>query len=156
MPRQLTLADIITNALDKDYALGQAATDLGELMNERELIKRRYGPGAARLTELERMIPLQEMLDAPQWLTAEEGERLIGARPERNLLPTAIEQQMNLLLPNLPRMQVALESLATERAATQLEAHERVREASRTRGRVSIEPVLPVDILGAYVLLPRL
>ena len=43
-----------------------------------------------------------------------------------------------------------------ERAAAQLEAHERVREASRKRGRVSIEPVLPVDILGAYVLLPRL
>lgn len=95
-------------------------------------------------------------VDAPQWLTAEDSERLLGARPERNLLPTAIEQQLNLLLPNLPRVQVALESLATERAAAQLEAHERVREASRTRGRVSIEPVLPVDILGAYVLLPRL
>ena len=33
-------------------------------------------------------------------------------------------------------------------------AHERVREASRTKGRVSIQPVLPVDILGAYVLVP--
>ena len=44
----------------------------------------------------------------------------------------------------------------TERAAAQLEAHERVREAARAKGRVSIEPVLPVDILGAYVLLPRL
>jgi len=29
-----------------------------------------------------------------------------------------------------------------------------VREASRTKGRVSIQPVLPVDILGAYVLVP--
>lgn len=36
------------------------------------------------------------------------------------------------------------------------EAHERVREAARTRGRVSIKPVLPVDVLGAYVILPRL
>lgn len=95
-------------------------------------------------------------VDGPQWLTTEDSERLLRARPERNLLPTAIEQQLNLLLPNLPRVQVALESLAAERAAAQLEAHERVREASRTRGRVSIEPVLPVDILGAYVLLPRL
>lgn len=32
-------------------------------------------------------------------------------------------------------------------------AHERVREAARARGRVTIQPVLPVDILGAYVLL---
>lgn len=95
-------------------------------------------------------------VDAPQWLTAEEGERLLGARPDRNLLPTAIEQQLGLLLPSLPRLQISLEPVARERAAAQLEAHERVREASRTRGRISIEAVLPVDILGAYVLLPRL
>jgi hypothetical protein len=31
-----------------------------------------------------------------------------------------------------------------------------VREASRSRGKVSVAPVLPVDILGAYVLLPKL
>ncbi|MET0063030.1 MAG: helicase-related protein [Candidatus Thiodiazotropha endolucinida] len=94
--------------------------------------------------------------DAPQWLTVEESESLLSARPERNLLPTAIEQQLNLLLPRLPELQVALEPLAEERAVVQLEAHERVREASRARGNVSIEPVLPVDILGAFILLPRL
>jgi hypothetical protein len=42
MPRQLTLADIICNGLDKDYSVEQAAIDLGALMTERELIKRRY------------------------------------------------------------------------------------------------------------------
>jgi hypothetical protein len=31
-----------------------------------------------------------------------------------------------------------------------------VREAARAKGRAAIAPVLPVDILGAYVLLPRL
>ena len=39
-----------------------AATDLGELMNEQELIKRRFGPGTALLKELESIIPLQEKL----------------------------------------------------------------------------------------------
>lgn len=34
--------------------------------------------------------------------------------------------------------------------------HKRSPDASRTKGRVSIQPVLPVDILGAYVLLPKL
>jgi hypothetical protein len=62
MPRQLTLADIITNALDKDYSVDQAATDLGELMNELELMKRRHGADSPRLTELESLIPLQEKL----------------------------------------------------------------------------------------------
>jgi hypothetical protein len=60
------------------------------------------------------------------------------------------------LLPALPTFQAALQPVADARAAAQLAAHERVREALRTRGRVSIQPVLPVDILGAYVLLPRL
>ena len=62
MPRQLTIADIIRNALDKDYSMDQAATDLGELMTERELIKRRYGIDSPRLAELEKIIPVQEKL----------------------------------------------------------------------------------------------
>jgi len=92
--------------------------------------------------------------EAPQWLSPEDGERLLAARPERNLIQTAIDQQLGLLLPALSKLQHALGALAKERAAAQLAAHERVREASRTKGRVSIQPVLPADILGAYVLLP--
>ena len=94
--------------------------------------------------------------DMPQWLNNEESESLLNAQPERNLLPTAIEQQVGLLLPALPKFQEALVPIAAARAAAQLTAHERVREASRSKGRVTIQPVLPVDILGAYVLLPRL
>lgn len=93
--------------------------------------------------------------DAPAWLTPEQGEALLAARPDRNLLPTAIEQQLGLLLPALPALQSALGLLARDRAATQLGAHERVREAARAKGRVTIEPVLPADILGAYILLSR-
>ena len=59
---QLTIAEIIRNALDKDYSVEQAATDLGELMSERELIKRRYGTDSPRLTELEKIIPVQKRL----------------------------------------------------------------------------------------------
>ena len=92
--------------------------------------------------------------DAPKWLTPEEGERLLAAKPERNLIPTAIDQQVSLLLESLPKLQEALAPVASERAAAQLAAHERVRESLRVKGRVTIQPVLPVDILGAYVLLP--
>ena len=94
--------------------------------------------------------------DAPGWLPPEESERLLAARPEGNLLLTAIEQQLGLLLPALPALRAALEAVAHERAEAQLGAHRRVRAAARARGRVDIEPVLPVDLLGAYVLLPPL
>ena len=94
--------------------------------------------------------------DAPCWISPEESERLLAARPEGNLLLTAIEQQLGLLLPALPKLRAALEAVAHERAEAQLGAHRRVRAAARARGRVDIEPVLPVDLLGAYVLLPPL
>ena len=112
--------------------------------------------GDAETILCEEIVPLActGAADAPQWLGAEEGERLLAARPERNLIQTAIDQQLGLLLPALPKLQHALASVAKERASAQLAAHERVREASRTKGRVSIQPVLPVDILGAYVLAP--
>jgi superfamily II DNA or RNA helicase len=106
----------------------------------------------------EEIVPLAATgpADAPQWLSPDEGERLLTARPERNLVVTAIDQQLGLLLPALPKFQQALDVVARARATLQLAAHERVREASRTKGRVTIQPVLPVDILGAYVLLPKL
>ena len=94
--------------------------------------------------------------EAPRWLSPEESEHLLTARPERNLLPTALEQQLDLTLPALAKLRAALESVARERAEAQREAHERVRAAARTKGRVAVEPVLPVDLLGVYVLLPRL
>ena len=105
----------------------------------------------------EEIVPLACTGSGPnlQWLSMEESERLLTARPEQNLIATAIKQQVGLLVGALSEFQQSLASVANERATAQLQAHERVREASRTRGRVSIEPVLPVDILGAYVLLGR-
>ena len=80
----------------------------------------------------------------------------MAARPDRNLLPTAMEQQLGLTLPALPKLRAALEPIAQERAKAQLTAHKRVRAAGRAKGSVAIEPVLPVDLLGVYVLLPKL
>jgi len=93
---------------------------------------------------------------APQWLAPEESDALLAATPDKNLIPTAIDQQLTLLLDALVPFQQSLANIAAQRAQAQLEAHERVREASKTKGRATIEPVLPADILGAYVLLPKL
>lgn len=41
----MTLTDIICNALDKNYSMEQAAAELGELLMERELIRRRHERG---------------------------------------------------------------------------------------------------------------
>lgn len=91
-----------------------------------------------------------------RWLAPEASEALLSAKPAKNLVRTAIDQQASLLENDLPALQQALAVIAKSRADEQLAAHERVREATKARGRVTIEPVLPVDILGSYVLLPKL
>ena len=80
----------------------------------------------------------------------------MGARPEANINSSLVDQQLPLLLGGLPDLQSALATIATQRATLQLAAHERVREAMRAKAKVAIAPVLPVDILGAYLLLPVL
>jgi len=118
----------------------------------------RIGAGDGETILAEEIVPLActGAPEAPTWLGWDIGEQLLAARPERNLVPTAIGQQLAFLLPALPKLQIALEAVAEQRASLQLTAHERVREAARVKGRVSIATVLPVDLLGAYVLLPRL
>ena len=123
---------------------------------------RRGGSGEGTML-CEEIVPLacSGPVEGPVWLAAADGERLLAARPARNLLPTAIEQQLGMLLPALPALQAGLEAIAAERADAQRTAHERVRAASgigrsRTRSGTAVEPVLPADILGAYVLLPVL
>ena len=58
----MTLSDILCNAFDRDYSMQQAATDLGGLLTELRLIKRRYDTDSPRLAELEKIIPIQERL----------------------------------------------------------------------------------------------
>lgn len=92
--------------------------------------------------------------DALNWLDPEQGEALLAATPDRNVPPTGVRQQLEVLLPALAEYQRALVQVARRRAEDQRLAHEKVRENLRVRSRTTIEPVLPVDILGAFVLLP--
>lgn len=93
---------------------------------------------------------------APNWISGEQSEALLSARPDTNINASLVDQQLPLLLNGLAELQSALAQIAAQRAAAQLQAHERVREAARDRAKVRIEPVLPVDVLGAYLLLPVL
>jgi hypothetical protein len=93
---------------------------------------------------------------SPQWIEGDQAESLLSARPDANINSSLVDQQLPLLLDGLLELQTALATSAAQRAALQLQAHERVRDATRDRAKVRIEAVLPVDILGAYLLLPVL
>jgi superfamily II DNA or RNA helicase len=93
--------------------------------------------------------------EAPQWLPGAEVEQLLQAEPDANLLPGQASQFIGRVLEGMAHLETPLHDLAERTGQRLLEEHRRVRAAARQTGvRHSVQPQLPVDVLGLYVLLP--
>lgn len=94
--------------------------------------------------------------EEPRWLSREAAEALPGAVP---VLPnvdagTARDFVMGVI-ESMDAIQPTLEKAVHERATELKNAHDRVREAARSKVKtLRVEPHLPVDVLGIYVFLP--
>ena len=93
-------------------------------------------------------------MDQPKWLSDSDANQLLAAAPSGNLIDSLVKQQLEQLITNLANFSKTLNETANNRADALLTAHTRVRQASRVTGKVSVEPVLPVDVLGCYIYLP--
>lgn len=95
---------------------------------------------------------------APQqahWLDPEEVEPLLQAQPEANIHPDQAAHFLRRVLETFAYLHPVLNQEAIRRGEELLEAHRRVRRASRARGiSYRVEPQLPPDVLGIYVYLP--
>jgi hypothetical protein len=90
------------------------------------------------------------------WLSEERATALLAAEPSGNVSPDQARALVAEVVDAYRLLQPALERAAEERADRLLDAHARVREGARLKGvRYSVEPQPPVDVLGAYVLLPQ-
>jgi len=92
-------------------------------------------------------------------ITSDEPLNWLAALPAEELGDKLRAEQVSAALAQLPEWQPLLKNFAEERANALLADHERVREASgiRTaRGRASVRALLPVDVIGVFVLLPPL
>jgi hypothetical protein len=94
------------------------------------------------------------------YVSGEEAFKLLESYASDNLAPSARDR---FLTQARERVQLALQSggpiaaYSRERAAALLQDHDRVRSAlSQTGGvpRVTVEPVLPADVVGLFVLIP--
>lgn len=91
----------------------------------------------------------------PVWLETAVADQLLQAEPDANVSPQQATSFLGRVIGNMPQLQEAINGMAADRAATLLEAHDRVRSAARVTGvRYAVRPQLPVDVLGVYVLLP--
>jgi hypothetical protein len=89
----------------------------------------------------------------PTWLTEGAAEHLLNVRPDATVPPDIAVQQLESLTEHLSALNRTLDQLARNRGQQLLEAHERVRQAARSRGRYRIDHS-PPDILGIYIFLP--
>ena len=96
---------------------------------------------------------------APQqarWLEPESAESLLHVTPEANITPDQATHALRRILEGLDVIRPYLDEIATAHGDELLNAHGRVRTASRTRGvSYRVQPILPPDILGIYVYLPK-
>jgi len=93
--------------------------------------------------------------DEPRVLEDSDALALMAAEPVRNMDPDERAYEVRESLDDLPRIIPAIEALARNRANTLLADHLRVRDASAVRGtRPIVEPCLPADVIGTFVLVP--
>jgi hypothetical protein len=92
--------------------------------------------------------------DSPSWLDDEAVRPLLTAVPCGTLPPALVRQQLEDVLHHEAVLQDALETIAAQRSRLLEDAHTRVRRSAKMKGKVSAEPVLPVDFLGCFILIP--
>ena len=90
----------------------------------------------------------------PRWLDDVAVNRLLEVTPSGNLADDAAVREIEHALAFCRANTLRLEELARERAETLLQDHRRVRQAAADIGSYKVSPCLPVDVIGAYVLLP--
>jgi superfamily II DNA or RNA helicase len=92
----------------------------------------------------------------PEWLLAEQVARLPVAEPSGNLNPDQARDFLQRVIDGFASLRSRMVQFAEERGRELLDAHSRVRHASRTRGvkhRIAAQD--EPDVLGVFVYLPR-
>ena len=89
------------------------------------------------------------------WLSAEMSLNLLkSCEPVDDLTIENKRNRINQILTRLDDLQPNLEAIAQEQAQALLTSHQRVRAITK-EGKVKVNPQLPMDILGLYILIPK-
>ncbi len=91
------------------------------------------------------------------WVEEAIADSLLSAQPESNISTEQATDFVRRVIDGVEILRPHLNQVAVERGEELLDAHQRVRRASKVRSiRYRIEPQLPPDVLGIYVYLPLL
>ncbi len=107
------------------------------------------------LAEDWQLVAYRGTTSAAEWLSRDEAEALLDAKPDANIAPDVARSHLERIIQTLPELDTELTRFAREDAEKIGDAHRRVRKATRLAGgRLIVEPKLPVDVLGVYLYLP--
>lgn len=121
-----------------------------------DVVTRRDGHERRQLAEETRLLAFEGDPTSPTWLDDDKAAELLAAEPTGNVAPEQARELTADVVTAYDVLSLAFEAAAEARAQALLDAHERVREGARMKGvRYRVEPQPPIDVLGAYILLPR-
>jgi hypothetical protein len=121
------------------------------------LITRRGREETPLLAEACEVVAFRGRAHAPEWLSKEEAEALLHAEPAANIAVQQARALIENVLADVELWQDAWRQMAGEQSRALKEAHSRVRAAARQTGvQCDVQPHLPADVLGLYVLLPTI
>lgn len=80
--------------------------------------------------------------------------RLLKFRPSQNLTGDAVRRQIAKALEFAAANREVFDGFAKDRAETLLADHRRVRDAAGAKGSFAVQPILPADVMGVFVLIP--
>ena len=160
---------VLDSALDEKLAVRAIARRCGAVRSrvvaERTillLLRERFRIETGRLKHTQELLAEDWQLvayrgttAAPEWLSRDEAEALLDAKPDANIASDVARSHLERIIQTLPELDTELTRFAREHAEKIGDAHRRVRKATRlAAGRLIVEPKLPVDVLGVYLYLP--
>ncbi len=90
----------------------------------------------------------------PQWIPEEEALELFNCEPSGTLTGRAQREGMEKALQFYHSQEQEIAQICKDHADQLLETNRQVRSAASARGKVSVKPCFPADLMGVYVLLP--
>ncbi len=108
------------------------------------------------LAEDAQLVAFEGSPQAAVWLPSDAAERLPDIEPDGNVLPDQAQTALQRVIEGMESLHPRLAEIAHERGELLLDAHRRVRQASKTKG-VShrVEAQNRPDVLGVFVYLPK-
>jgi len=92
-----------------------------------------------------------------EWLDREAAERLLGLIPDMNINSDQASDFVRKVEEGFESLRPHLDDVARQRGQELLDAHQRVRSASKVRNvQYRVEAQVPPDVLGIYVYLPKI